>query len=305
MRFSRTSVLTILVAAAVGVGSTGIAQASEDVAPADVVAKQIAAVAPKTDAEPTLTANAAGATTEFPRNATQPVKIASADDSVPDIVVTLPALEGATSALQADDGTAVYESEENATLAVQKLADGATRFLAVLENSDAPDRYEYRFEGTKLRLEADGSAVALVNGQVVAVIDSPWAYDADGISVPTHYEVHNDALVQVVAHARGNFSYPIVADPKTTITWWNTTIYFNKAETDTVAVGGGGAAALFSRIPAVGWVLSAALGTLATLAAAYRVNGKCLKIVFYPTPTPGVPWVPQPYSGNEAGGYCR
>lgn len=68
-----------------------------------------------------------------------------------------------------------------------------------------------------LELMPDGSAIALDDdGDELAVAATPWALDANGTKVPTHYEVGGNTLIQVIEHKDGNFEYGIVADP-----WWN------------------------------------------------------------------------------------
>ncbi len=50
-------------------------------------------------------------------------------------------------------------------------------------------------------------------GGFVGGVASPWAFDANGVSVPTHFEVSGAKLTQVVDHQSGDFVYPISADP--------------------------------------------------------------------------------------------
>ncbi len=76
-------------------------------------------------------------------------------------------------------------------------------------------------------LAADG-------GGLTGIIDAPWAYDANGTPVPTHYEISGDVLTQVVDHICDNYTYPITADPKVS---WGLSIYvtFTKSETKQLA----------------------------------------------------------------------
>ena len=68
-----------------------------------------------------------------------------------------------------------------------------------------------------LEMMPDGSVVALnLDEEVLAVAPTPWALDANGVNVPTHYEISGTTLTQVVEHKAGDFAYGIVADP-----WWN------------------------------------------------------------------------------------
>lgn len=107
-------------------------------------------------------------------------------------------------------------------------------------------------------IEADGSVSLLrkvmvaapttgqtVSGSVAAgTIAAPWARDASGVDVPMHYELDGHAIVQVVEHGSAGVTYPVVADPQFSSSWLNSYIWFNHAETTTLAAGGWGATGL-------------------------------------------------------------
>lgn len=309
--FSRT-LTTCVASAALLVVSAGLAQAYDPDAPATDVAEAIAAVAP--DAGEVLEASSAGgafvsqtgdASVVVPRSLETPVALTNANPEVPDLTVALPDLAGADTVRQAEDGTLVYTSDDAASVAVQPLADGSTRFLSVLENESAPERYDYTFEGFALALQEDGSVLVLDGGLQVGVIAAPWATDADGVSVPTRYEVEGSTLSQVVDHVAGNSAYPIAADPKVTVSWWNTTVYLNKRDMNDLAFVAGGAALVARRIPnpALRGAVEVSGTGIATAAAWALGRGKCMKFVFYGHIFG--PKVPQLYGGSEAGGYCR
>ena len=311
--FSRT-LTTCLASATLVLATAGIAQAADPDAPATDVAETISAVAPEAgevlQAAPVADAFAAQAgpvTVVVPDDAADPVAITSTDPAAPDLTVALPDLAGVDDARQAEDGTLVYTSDADASLAVQPLADGSTRFLSVLDNENAPERYDYTFDGFDLTLQADGSVLVTDGGEPVGFVAAPWATDADGVAVPTRYEVDGSTLTQVVEHTAGGFAYPLTADPKLTMTWWNTTIYFNKKETNTLAFVSGGVGIVAGTIPDVTAtkVVAAAGGLLATYAGWVVSRGKCIKLVYYGTPLGYGTIIPQEYGGNEAGGYCR
>lgn len=50
------------------------------------------------------------------------------------------------------------------------------------------------------------------DGSVHSSFEKPWAYDAEGRPVPTHFEVHGQTLRQVV-EPPSDTAYPITADP--------------------------------------------------------------------------------------------
>jgi len=116
-----------------------------------------------------------------------------------------------------DDSTAVF-SDGDASIAVQSTAEGM-RALIHIDSADAPERYEFEMGGDVAALEpAPGGGVVALNadGEAIAIAPAPWAVDADGVDVPTHFEIEGTELIQVVEHRDGDFAYGIVADP-----WWN------------------------------------------------------------------------------------
>lgn len=57
-------------------------------------------------------------------------------------------------------------------------------------------------------------------GQEAAMVAPPWALDADGRSIPTHYEIDGGRLTQVVDTAdTADVTYPVVADPGVSVTY--------------------------------------------------------------------------------------
>ncbi|MCL2736247.1 MAG: DUF2599 domain-containing protein [Propionibacteriaceae bacterium] len=59
------------------------------------------------------------------------------------------------------------------------------------------------------------SGIAIVNqtGQVVGGIAPPWARDATGAAVATHFELVPGGFTQTVEHRTGGVVYPVTADP--------------------------------------------------------------------------------------------
>ncbi|MFT4298368.1 MAG: hypothetical protein QM597_01835 [Aeromicrobium sp.] len=65
-------------------------------------------------------------------------------------------------------------------------------------------------------LRADGGVDLFEeSGEIIGNVDPPWAVDAAGAEVPTHFEVDGLTLTQVVEHIGGDWEYGIVADPST------------------------------------------------------------------------------------------
>lgn len=224
LRISHASAITGALAIIVSLSSAGTAQAIDPNAEAHDIAGQIADVAPDAQLADTvdlgdlLLAPVEGGVVALPVDLSAPVEIMSTTGEGADLSVSLPDLAGSDDARLADDGTVVYTTDEAASVAVQPLADGGTRFLTVLEDRAAPSTYAYDFNGADLELLEDGSVSMTQNGVETGTIDAPWAYDANGTAVPTHYVVQGETLTQVVDHTAGDYAYPISADPS--VWWW-------------------------------------------------------------------------------------
>ncbi|MDR1033499.1 MAG: DUF2599 domain-containing protein [Bifidobacteriaceae bacterium] len=119
------------------------------------------------------------------------------------------------------DDMVVY-NEDDVAVAVDVL-DGAIRQTYVIKDKDAPKEFTVDYEGTEglAYLEfakdddgnTDGSVLLRdIGGNAISAVDIPWAKDADGNDVPTHYEIDGLKLTQVV-EPNADAQYPIVADP--------------------------------------------------------------------------------------------
>ncbi len=69
--------------------------------------------------------------------------------------------------------------------------------------------------GGRMWVDPDGSVTVVdADGNPVSTVAAPWAYDADGTPIPTHFEIRDGHLVQVVDTVGiENILYPILADP--------------------------------------------------------------------------------------------
>lgn len=137
-------------------------------------------------------------------------------------------------------GRYLVPASSGATMAVTPTPNGA-QVLVGIESAKAPSSFEFGLsapEGFSPEVTADGS-VDLVNeaGKSAAHISAPWAVDADGRQVPTRFELRSGSLTQVVDHRVGDFSYPIVADPKIFACDWYTSVCvkFTKKETKKIS----------------------------------------------------------------------
>jgi len=221
-----------------------------------------------------------------------------------DFTIGLP-FAGEAALASTDAGISFDNGNGSSTVPLVK-DDGVVQLLTTIADADAPTSYSYPLDlpdGAVLTLTSDGGAEVINgNGVVIATVDAPWAVDANGNAVATHYEVSGDTLTQVVAFTTTT-AFPVVADPKLTSTWWNRTVYFNRADTKKFALGTGAVGTWVSWFPGVTTtVMGRILQVNAALFGIYWGNGQCGKLVAYAL---GSYPVPQQYGGSEAGGYCK
>ncbi len=129
--------------------------------------------------------------------------------------IALPHTDTADVARVAAEGIVTYDGLHSSNSVI--AGDNGVQMLTTLEDALAPTRYDYRValqEGDRLVSTEKGASILGPNGRARIALSAPWATDARGKAVPTHYEVNGDVLTQVVAH-RGvsDVAYPIVADP--------------------------------------------------------------------------------------------
>lgn len=163
-----------------------------------------------------------------PRNPHQPVLLSRAANEVK---LALPTTGTAGNGVHTSAGTTVYpDAHSEVDVAVQTVEDGSVRVLTVIHSANAP--HEYRFpvtvpEGGRLvtakellgdeGAELDGGEVFVLgaSGRPIGGFSAPWATDANRQSVPTHYRVEGNTLVQWVGFT-ADTAFPVVADPN----WW-------------------------------------------------------------------------------------
>jgi hypothetical protein len=131
------------------------------------------------------------------------------------IHIALPNTDTADVARVAAEGIVTYDGLHSSNSVI--AGDNGVQMLTALEDALAPTRYDYRVtlgEGDRLVSTSDGASILGPNGQTRIALSVPWATDATGKAVPTHYEVNGDVLTQVVDHRSvSDVAYPVVADP--------------------------------------------------------------------------------------------
>ncbi|MFJ9628999.1 hypothetical protein ACIRU8_14990 [Streptomyces sp. NPDC101175] len=164
--------------------------------------------------------------------------------------------------------------------AVQADESGATRFLTIIKDANAPEEFEYNLdlpEGSSITKEDDGSLKVAVPGSDDGyVIAPPWAHDANGAHVWAQWFTDGESTIDLVVNHHGeNVAYPITADPWISWGWTGYTLNLNRDDTRYAAQGAmAGIAAYIG-----GWRAAAvgASGGQWLADYAYR-RGLCLKV---------------------------
>ncbi|KZM36068.1 hypothetical protein [Oerskovia enterophila] len=241
--------------------------------PAEVLAGQTAGEALNIDGALTAT---------IPLDATSPITIApiESDETHPansaptSLAVSLPEGLGLTDGEVAADGSVVYRSEAGSTdVAVQALDTGELRVATILNDKNAPTNYEYALpDGVDARVLEDGSVLLGRDGYAVGSVAAPWATDANGEAVPTHYAIANGSLLQTISTTPDTV-FPVVADPAWK--WWGAQYTFTARQANAllVAVGGGGSVAGVVAALAGAGIVTAPVAAAAGFVAAVMALG--------------------------------
>ena len=112
----------------------------------------------------------------------------------------------------------LYGSPNNFSVAATITTSGV-REAVTMENPSAPSTYDFPVSlsaGEFLTSNPDGSVSVMKSfsgGSVsVGTFQTPWAKDASGALVPTHYIVQGSTLIQQVEVTSAT-TFPVVADP--------------------------------------------------------------------------------------------
>lgn len=243
----RLKVTAVVLAVSAGVSLTGfVAADTAEVNAVDAVAA-LESTAPsavsnvadaRSDSDTAeLAAVAGGATVSIPVDASDGIQLDN-PGSASDVRIGLPFAENAgAAALSQKAGVVVYDNDNGSSTVPVAHTDGTLQISTVIAGAKAPTRYEYPIDapGQTLRLAADGSAfLSADDGIPTLYIASPWAKDANGNDVPTHYEVNGNTLSQVVDFT-AETAFPVVADPSYGIYPWGYVVKFNKSDTKSMA----------------------------------------------------------------------
>lgn len=232
-----------------------------------------------------------------------PERGSSMHERNPSVEVGIPVEVNVMTGRVAGDGTVVYQGAgaDEASAAVQVLGDGTVRLQTISRHADS-SQFTYSFgAGIHPALTADGGAVLVADsGQLVAQVSPPWAVDANGLNVPTHYEDHGDTLVQIIDIDEST-ALPVVADPsiRTGVTWTGPRVWVKYNKTETKVIGNTAitnrakyAAVICAVIPspvvatACGLIAYDSIGSVANTFKAAAREGKCLEMGYLPVIVP-------------------
>lgn len=168
-----------------------------------------------TDADTASAVENDGVTVEVPTDADEGIVVTLGE--APALTIGLPFSDEASPATESQvPGVMVYDNN-NGSSTVPVLRDSGVQINTVIDNADAPKRYDYPMDfgdGQSLHLNPDGSVTAFGgDGALVAFVAAPWARDANGNAVPTRYEVQGASLTQVIDFTEAS-AFPVVADPQ-------------------------------------------------------------------------------------------
>ncbi|MBC2681480.1 hypothetical protein GSS87_03565 [Corynebacterium sp. 4HC-13] len=126
----------------------------------------------------------------------------------------------------------IANTNGNSVVAQQIDADNL-RLSQVIPSAENDSSFTINFKnaGEITDLGNSGFVVKDRQGEPVAQALNPWARDAAGNRIPTHYEIHGNAVTQVVETSAAT-EYPVTIDP--TFRRWKfiiPEIYFNHEET--------------------------------------------------------------------------
>ncbi|MCY0987227.1 hypothetical protein OV203_08840 [Nannocystis sp. ILAH1] len=230
-------------------------------------------------------------------------------------------------------GRVVYRGAAPDTSALvqvnQTEAIASFSVLTIIDGPAAPDAFTFTLEvpeGITLELLASGaielrestSDATTADDTALAVIDPPWARDAEGQAVPARYTLDGHELTLHVDHHGA--SYPVIADPAVTTNcgFASCSIYWSRVTTKEIfnhmdSMGPGGALAAFGcphapsgadRVACLAVAVGGAASPISLVALGHiianaAINNKCLKITR--TRGAGVPT----YVSTNNGKYCH
>lgn len=129
--------------------------------------------------------------------------------------VKLPIPESVSPTESEGQGT-IFADKDFAGATVLAKEDGSAQIATIIDSPDSATQFDYEIGSdseTTLQAEDDGSVSILGrDGEWVGGASAPWAEDATGRDIPTHYTVEGSTLTQHVS-VDSQTEFPVVADP--------------------------------------------------------------------------------------------
>lgn len=112
-------------------------------------------------------------------------------------------------------GLVVMAGNDQTVEAVAQETGNGFRVLTTISAKPATRRFDYTFDVPQsTRLVETGGGYMLTDGKhVLGILGKPWAVDATGKQLRTHYEWNKSVLTQVLDEDLLGVSYPLVLDP--------------------------------------------------------------------------------------------
>lgn len=184
--------------------------------PAASVLDYIADVNSPADDQDAIHAEANGAAVTVPSDPSDPISLEAPGVSS-SYTVTLPFTESADDAVAEEPGIVSFDNNNGSTTVLLAKADGALQIVTVIDVTDSPLTYSYEIglppEGRMELSDTNTVVIYGASGEVIGGFLPPWAVDAAGKDIPTHYEIAGSVLTQIVDHNAATTIYPVIADP--------------------------------------------------------------------------------------------
>ncbi|SNC74270.1 hypothetical protein SAMN05445756_2188 [Kytococcus aerolatus] len=115
-----------------------------------------------------------------------------------------------------EGGAVIAETPGRPTIVTQLTTTGRAQAMGILNSPDEELVFDFQLPaGHTWETAADGGLHLIDStGTPQATVDTPWAVDANGQQLPTHYVVEGESIRQVVDTT--DAAFPVVADPS----WW-------------------------------------------------------------------------------------
>lgn len=217
-------------------------QAITDHQPGDATAvlDDLANVAVRASAENVIDATVAGTLIEVAADPASGVTIEAPDTGV-GFSIGLPFAARAADARVIGNGIPAYDNRNGSATVPLVKDDGSVQITTVIHSEGSPTRFDYELDlptgAIPTLLESGHVEIIGSDGAFIGGVSAPWAYDAQGVAVPTHYALEGSTLTQIVQHD-ARFAYPVVADPwagQNLLAWAGVSYYSNYYAVDAKA----------------------------------------------------------------------